>query len=194
LANSGWWPKSKNRGTAPVHGDCRRRRPNPASRRPEVDGGGDEEIPHATASRIWGSERSRSHRGRRSTAAAAGRRGMVAEAWAGGRGTQRLVGELRGAVPELREVCLGLGTACSSGALSSSGGTPSDRRLGSRTAPARRRLKAWRGDGGGRLLLQIRKRRDAHSSSMQARAVAVAPFLLFEDQHPRPRSGKQHKA
>jgi hypothetical protein len=31
-------------------------------------GGGDEEIPHAAASRIWGSEMSGSHRGRHSTA------------------------------------------------------------------------------------------------------------------------------
>jgi hypothetical protein len=193
LANSGWWPKLKYRGAAPVHGDCWRRWPNPASRRPEAGGGGDEEIPHVAASWIWRSERSGSHWGRRSTAVA-GRRGMAADAWAGGRGARRLVGELHGAVPELREVRLGLGTTCSSGALSSSSGTPSGRRLGSRMAPDRRWLKAWRGDGGGWLLLLIRKLHDAHGLPTRARAPTVFPFLLLEDQHPRPCSGKQHKA
>jgi hypothetical protein len=36
LANSVWWPKPKNRGAAPIHGNCRRRWPNPASRSHEV--------------------------------------------------------------------------------------------------------------------------------------------------------------
>jgi hypothetical protein len=108
------------------------------SRRPEVGGGGDEVIPHAAASQIWGSERSGSHRGRCSTAAAAGRRGMAAEARDRGRGARRLVGELRGTVLELREVRLGLGMTCSSGAPSSSSGTPSGHKPSSRTDPARR--------------------------------------------------------
>jgi hypothetical protein len=147
LANSGWWLKPKNRGAAPVHGDCRRRQPNPVSRRPEAGGGGDEENPHMAASQIWGSERSGSHRERYS---------ITVEARARGRGARHLVGELRGAVPELREVRLGLGTACSSGAPSSSGGTPSGHTLGLQTAPARQWLRAWRGDGGGRLHEEMR--------------------------------------
>jgi hypothetical protein len=110
---------------------------------------------------FWGSERSGSHRGRRSTVVAAGRRGMTVEARAGAQGARRLVGELLGTVLEHKEVRMGLGTACSSGALRPSGGTPSGHRLGSRTAPARRRLRAWRSDGGGRLLLRIKKCRDA---------------------------------
>jgi hypothetical protein len=114
-------------------------------------------------------------------AVAAVRRGMAVEARAGGRGARRLVGELRGTVPELREVCLGLGMACSSGALSSSGRTPSGRRLGSRTAPARWRLRAWRSDRGDGLLLRIKKRRDAHGLPTQARVATIAPFLLLED-------------
>jgi hypothetical protein len=110
-------------------------------------------------------------------AVAAVRRGMAVEARARGRGARRLVRELRDTVPELREVCLGLGMACSSGALSSSGGTPSGRRLGSRMAPARWRLSD-RGDG---LLLRIKKRRDAHGLPTQARVATIAPFLLLED-------------
>jgi hypothetical protein len=95
-------------------------------------------------------------------AVAAGQRGMEVEVRVGGQVARRLVRKLHGVVPVLREVRLGLGTACSSRAPSSSGRTPSGHRLGSWMTPARWRLRAWRGDGGGRLLLRIRKCRDAH--------------------------------
>jgi hypothetical protein len=63
----------------PVHVGCRCCWPNPASRRPKASGGGDEEIPHATASHIWGIGGSGSHRGRRSTVTMTGRRGTIPE-------------------------------------------------------------------------------------------------------------------
>jgi hypothetical protein len=129
--------QTEEQGSCPCPWPAGAARRNLVSRRPEADGGGDEEIPHATTSWIWGSERSGSHRGRRSTAVAAGQRGMEVEVRVGGQVARRLVRELRGAVPVLREVRLGLGMACSSRALSSSGRTPSGHRLGSWTTPAR---------------------------------------------------------